>query len=145
MNVLRTLAFRFALAVPRPKCEPYIYRLDTLKELDAAAMTATTALCELADAARYADTDGYQADDTRTNWPWRDWVVGAFNANMLFDRLVVKGGMLVFFVDLDTLDDPWIRLMNDQPAVGNMHFLADFRNPPQLVLYQAADRHRIVA
>ena len=55
MNVLRTLAFRFALAVPRPKCEPYIYRLDTLKELDAAAMTATTALCELADAARYAD------------------------------------------------------------------------------------------
>jgi mono/diheme cytochrome c family protein len=38
------------------------------------------------DAARYADTDGYQADATRSNWPWRDWVVAAFNANMKFDQ-----------------------------------------------------------
>ncbi len=38
------------------------------------------------DAARYSDTDGFQADDTRTNWPWRDWVVGAFNKNMPFDQ-----------------------------------------------------------
>ena len=37
---------------------------------------------------------------------------------MLFDRLVVKGGMFVFFVDLDTLDDPWIRLVNDQPQLA---------------------------
>ena len=34
------------------------------------------------DAARYSDTDGYQQDATRTNWPWRDWVIGAFNQNM---------------------------------------------------------------
>jgi hypothetical protein len=38
------------------------------------------------DAARYADTDGFQADDTRQNWPWRDWVVNAFNGNMPFDQ-----------------------------------------------------------
>ncbi len=38
------------------------------------------------DAARYADTDGFQSDETRTNWPWRDWVVAAFNANMRFDQ-----------------------------------------------------------
>ena len=38
------------------------------------------------DAARYADTDGYQADATRSNWPWRDWVVAAFNANLRFDQ-----------------------------------------------------------
>jgi hypothetical protein len=38
------------------------------------------------DAARYSDTDGYQADATRSNWPWRDWVVAAFNANMKFDQ-----------------------------------------------------------
>jgi len=38
------------------------------------------------DAARYADTDGYQADATRSNWPWRDWVVAVFNANMRFDQ-----------------------------------------------------------
>lgn len=38
------------------------------------------------DAARYSDTDGFQQDAERTNWPWRDWVVAAFNANMPFDQ-----------------------------------------------------------
>ncbi len=38
------------------------------------------------DAARYSDTDGYQQDETRTNWPWRDWVVEAFNKNQPFDE-----------------------------------------------------------
>ena len=42
------------------------------------------------DAARYADTDGFQADATRTNWPWRDWVIEAFNANLPFDRFTVE-------------------------------------------------------
>lgn len=41
------------------------------------------------DGARYADTDGFQADDTRTNWPWRDWVIGAFNSNMPFDQFTI--------------------------------------------------------
>lgn len=38
------------------------------------------------DAARYADTDGFQIDEVRSNWPWRDWVVEAFGQNMRFDR-----------------------------------------------------------
>lgn len=38
------------------------------------------------DAARYADTNGYQGDRERTMWPWRDWVVDAFNSNMPFDQ-----------------------------------------------------------
>lgn len=42
------------------------------------------------DAARYADTDGFQGDATRTNWPWRDWVVQAFNSNMPFDQFTVQ-------------------------------------------------------
>lgn len=42
------------------------------------------------DAARYADTDGFQADSNRENWPWRDWVVDAFNANMPFDRFTLE-------------------------------------------------------
>ncbi len=42
------------------------------------------------DAARYSDTDGYQQDKERTNWPWRDWVVNAFNANMPFDQFTVE-------------------------------------------------------
>ncbi|HWL10494.1 MAG TPA: PSD1 and planctomycete cytochrome C domain-containing protein [Planctomicrobium sp.] len=42
------------------------------------------------DAARYSDTDGFQADATRTNWPWRDWVVNAFNTNQPFDQFTVE-------------------------------------------------------
>ena len=42
------------------------------------------------DAARYADTDGYQGDATRTNWPWRDWVIDAFNRNLSFDQFTVE-------------------------------------------------------
>jgi hypothetical protein len=42
------------------------------------------------DLARYADTGGYQGDIPRTMWPWRDWVVRAFNANMPYDRFAVE-------------------------------------------------------
>ena len=42
------------------------------------------------DAARYADTDGYQGDATRNNWPWRDWVVQAFRDNMPFNQFTVE-------------------------------------------------------
>ena len=42
------------------------------------------------DAARYADTSGYQADWERFMWPWRDWVVDAYNANMPFDQFTIE-------------------------------------------------------
>jgi hypothetical protein len=42
------------------------------------------------DAARYADTSGYQNDGPRDMWRWRDWVIGAYNANMPFDRFTVE-------------------------------------------------------
>ncbi|MEK6700808.1 MAG: PSD1 and planctomycete cytochrome C domain-containing protein [Planctomycetota bacterium] len=42
------------------------------------------------DAARYADSNGFQIDPDRTAWPWRDWVVRAFNSNMPYDRFVVE-------------------------------------------------------
>lgn len=41
------------------------------------------------DAARYADTNGYQGDPERTMWPWRDWVTRAFNANMPYDEFTL--------------------------------------------------------
>lgn len=41
------------------------------------------------DAARYADTNGYQGDNERTMWPWRDWVVRAFNDNLPFDQFTI--------------------------------------------------------
>ncbi|BCX47572.1 DUF1553 domain-containing protein [Haloferula helveola] len=42
------------------------------------------------DAARYADTDGYQNDGERTNWPWRDWVIAAYRDNMPFDQFTIE-------------------------------------------------------
>jgi hypothetical protein len=42
------------------------------------------------DAARYADTDGFQSDANRENWPWRDWVIEAFNSNMRFDQFTLE-------------------------------------------------------
>ncbi len=42
------------------------------------------------DLARYADTNGFEADNARTAWAWRDWVVQAFNDDMPFDRFTVE-------------------------------------------------------
>ncbi len=41
------------------------------------------------DAARYADTMGYQADWERFQWRWRTWVIDAYNANLPFDRFTI--------------------------------------------------------
>lgn len=41
------------------------------------------------DAARYADSNGYQADRERTMWPWRDWAAKAFNQNLPFDQFTI--------------------------------------------------------
>ena len=38
------------------------------------------------DQARYADTNGYEKDGARSIWPYRDWVIRAFNQDMPFDR-----------------------------------------------------------
>ena len=45
---------------------------------------------EWLDAARYADTTGYAADQDRTMWLYRDWVINAFNANMPFDQFTIE-------------------------------------------------------
>ena len=42
------------------------------------------------DAARYADTNGYQKDTPRSMWMWRDWVINAYNSNMPFDQFTVE-------------------------------------------------------
>jgi hypothetical protein len=40
------------------------------------------------DVPRYADSYGFQVDREREVWPWRDWVVRAFNDNLPFDQFV---------------------------------------------------------
>ncbi len=42
------------------------------------------------DAARYADTNGYQVDRDRELWAWRDWVIAAFNSNQRFDEFTIE-------------------------------------------------------
>ena len=42
------------------------------------------------DLARYSDSHGYQDDLTRVMWPWRDWVIHAFNQNMPYDQFVIQ-------------------------------------------------------
>ncbi len=42
------------------------------------------------DAARYADSNGYQYDFARQQWAWRDWVIDAFNRNLPFDQFTVE-------------------------------------------------------
>ncbi len=42
------------------------------------------------EAARYADTNGYQTDGERSMWRWRDWVLDAFRRNMPFDQFTVE-------------------------------------------------------
>ena len=49
------------------------------------------------DMARYADSYGYQDDEVRTQWPWRDWLINAFNKNMSYDQFLtwqIAGDML---------------------------------------------------
>ena len=79
----------------------------TLKELDAFLGDASTNAHELVvdrllasprfgermatewlDLARFADTHGYQSDRFRPVWPYRDWVIKAFNQNLPFDQFV---------------------------------------------------------
>ncbi|NRA96105.1 MAG: DUF1553 domain-containing protein [Planctomycetes bacterium] len=42
------------------------------------------------DVARYADTNGFHHDNIRTGWPYREWVIRAFNENMPYDQFVVE-------------------------------------------------------
>jgi hypothetical protein len=49
------------------------------------------------DVGRYADSYGYQDDNIRTQWPWRDWLIHAFNKNLSYDQFLtwqIAGDML---------------------------------------------------
>ncbi|MCM2372874.1 PSD1 and planctomycete cytochrome C domain-containing protein [Aporhodopirellula aestuarii] len=70
-----------------PSEESYFSAVDSL--LDSMAYAERQSLRWL-DAGRYADTDGYQNDSERTNWPWRDWVTRAFHDNMPFDQFTIE-------------------------------------------------------
>src|SRR2546430_746213 len=58
------------------------------------------------DLARYADTNGYEKDQPRVIWPYRDWVINALNRDMTFDQFVIDqiaGDMLPGATDEDRI------------------------------------------
>lgn len=68
-----------------PSPEAYAKTVDRL--LESPGFAERLALDWL-DAARFADTYGYQSDANNRLWPWRDWVLRAFKANMPYDRFI---------------------------------------------------------
>lgn len=42
------------------------------------------------DGARYADTNGYNNDEVRTMWPWRDWLIRSFQEGLPYDQFVIQ-------------------------------------------------------
>ncbi len=64
------------------------------------------------EAARYADSNGYQGDADRTMWPWRDWVVEAFNRNLPYDQFTLwqlAGDLLPAATQEQTLATAFLR------------------------------------
>ncbi len=59
--------------------------VDRLLASDAYAERMTS---EWLDVARYSDSNGYQRDHERRVWPWRDWVIRAFQENMPYDQFI---------------------------------------------------------
>lgn len=72
------------------------------------------------DVARYSDTYGFQVDRDRHVWPWRDWVIGAFNANLSYDKFIaqqVAGDLLPDATD-DTLLATTFNRLHPQKVEG---------------------------
>lgn len=94
---------------------------------------------EWLDVARYADTHAIHVDMRRTSWPWRDWVIKAFNENKAFDAFVVEqlaGDLL----PEATLDQKIATSFNRHHGISNEGGAID----EELRIEYAADRVRTV-
>ncbi len=79
------------------------------------------------DLARYADTKGYERDDSRNIWRYRDWVIDAFNNNMRYDSFLIKqmaGDLLPNPTDADYIATAFNRntMTNDEGGTDNEEF-----------------------
>ena len=106
------------------------------------------------DAARYADTNGYQADFPRVMWPWRDWLVDALNRNTPFDQLteqMLAGDLLVPTGLQNWESADWIQNDKASRLITATGFLRNHRfdggsgtNPEESKFENAADRMETV-
>lgn len=79
------------------------------------------------DLARYADTKGYEKDLGRTVWPYRDWVINAFNADMPLDQFTIEqlaGDLLPNATDEQVIATVFHRLTmsNDEGGTDDEEF-----------------------
>ncbi len=75
------------------------------------------------DVSRYADSYGFQVDREREVWPWRDWVVKAFNDNLPFDKFVtwqLAGDLLPNPTDEQRLATMFSRLHMQESEGGSV-------------------------
>jgi hypothetical protein len=82
------------------------------------------------DAARYADSDGYEKDMSRKVWMYRDWVVKALNSDMPYDRFIVEqiaGDLLPNAAQDDIVATGFIRMsmLNEEGGVDPEQFRMD--------------------
>ena len=78
---------------------------------------------EWLDIARYADSFGFQVDREREMWPWRDWVVQAFNANLPFDQFMtwqIAGDLLPDATEEQILATAFNRLHQQESEGGSV-------------------------
>jgi hypothetical protein len=79
------------------------------------------------DAARYADSDGYEKDLPREQWTWRDWVLDAFKNDMPYDRFIVEqiaGDVLPNATQAQRIATGFLRngMVNEEGAIINEQF-----------------------
>lgn len=79
------------------------------------------------DIARYADTKGYERDDWRSIWRYRDWLIDAFNANKPYDRFLteqIAGDLLPNPTDAQYIATAFHRntMTNDEGGTDNEEF-----------------------
>ena len=67
--------------------DAYEHAVDRLLKSDRYGERMTS---DWLDVARYSDTYGYQVDRDRFVWPWREWVIRAFNRNLSYDEFVTQ-------------------------------------------------------
>ncbi|MFN9719287.1 MAG: DUF1549 domain-containing protein, partial [Planctomycetota bacterium] len=75
------------------------------------------------DTARYADSYGFQVDREREMWPWRDWVIKAFNDNKPFDQFITEqlaGDLLPNATDEQILATAFNRLHQQESEGGSV-------------------------
>ena len=79
------------------------------------------------DAARYADTDGYEKDLPREQWTWRDWVIEALHRDMPYDQFIVEqiaGDLLPNATQEQRVATGFLRngMVNEEGAIINEQF-----------------------